>query len=70
MVPLVCCLQALNFFSFDMYSRLLGGMMAEGNNSARFIAGGMAGAEMDMVELNPSASCFYYSDAVIQQCIV
>eukprot|EP00878_Enallax_costatus_P026922 GHUV01028935.1.p1 GENE.GHUV01028935.1~~GHUV01028935.1.p1 ORF type:complete len:122 (+),score=10.77 GHUV01028935.1:224-589(+) len=37
------CTQALNFFSFDMYSKALGGIMADGNNSARFLAGALAG---------------------------
>lgn len=35
--------QALNFFSFDVYSKALAGVMGDGNNSARFLAGAMAG---------------------------
>lgn len=43
---IILCMQALNFFSFDMYSKALGGMMADGNNSARFLAGALAGGEL------------------------
>lgn len=41
---LACLPQALNFFSFDVYSKALSGLMSDGNNSTRFIAGAMAGA--------------------------
>jgi hypothetical protein len=36
-------MQALNFFSFDVYSKALAGVMGDGNNSGRFLAGAMAG---------------------------
>lgn len=40
---LLLCYQALNFCSFDVYSKALSGVMSDGSNSARFLAGAMAG---------------------------
>lgn len=44
-LPLPLLLQALNFFSFDVYSNMLSSVWTDGSNSARFVAGALAGAQ-------------------------
>jgi hypothetical protein len=42
---LLLLLQALNFFSFDVYSNMLSNVWSDDSNSARFVAGALAGAQ-------------------------
>ncbi|KAF6259403.1 mitochondrial carrier domain-containing protein [Scenedesmus sp. NREL 46B-D3] len=41
--------KALNFFSFDVYSKMLSNVWTDGSNSARFVAGAMAGITATLV---------------------
>ena len=57
------CVQALNFFSFDMYSKALGGIMSDGNNSTRFLAGALAGGQCFVVGFR--APPLWWADGVV-----
>ncbi|WIA10639.1 hypothetical protein OEZ85_010820 [Tetradesmus obliquus] len=41
--------KALNFFSFDVYSNMLSSVWTDGSNSARFVAGALAGITATLV---------------------